>query len=47
VLDEYADVIAEAIIETFSRWDRRAMRPAAPYASMSFPVPDQVALVAG
>jgi pimeloyl-ACP methyl ester carboxylesterase len=28
VLDEYADAIAEAIIETFSRWDRRTMRPA-------------------
>jgi len=28
VLDEYADAIARAIIETFSGQDRRAMRPA-------------------
>jgi hypothetical protein len=32
-LDENADAIAEAIIETFSRWGRGAMRPAAPFAS--------------
>jgi pimeloyl-ACP methyl ester carboxylesterase len=31
-LDENADAIAEAIIETFSRYDRREMRPAAPFA---------------
>jgi pimeloyl-ACP methyl ester carboxylesterase len=28
VLDEYADAIAEAIIQTFSRCDRRTMQPA-------------------
>jgi hypothetical protein len=30
VLDQYTDAIAEAIIETFSRLDRRPMRPASP-----------------